>query len=200
MQQEEKLKKLNELIVLESGIDYPGRQVVPGEGKCGAELLLIGEAPGGEEEREGRPFVGKAGKNLMNFLNTIGLDRSNLYITNVVKIRPFKLSEKTGKPVNRPPNVKEKNFFSKYLYKEVEIIMPKIIVTLGNVPLQAVLKNKTAMIGDYHGKITCFGVNSIFPLYHPAAIIYNASLKEIYNEDILGLREHVNMWGDKYDK
>ncbi len=200
MQQNEKLIELNELIALESSMNFPDRKVVLGDGKSGAELLLIGEAPGGDEEREGRPFVGKAGKNLMNFLDAIGLDRKDLYITNVVKIRPFKISEKTGKAVNRPPDVKEKKFFSKYLYKEIEIIKPKVIVTLGNVPLQSVLRNKAAIIGDYHGRITCFGENNIFPLYHPAAIIYNASLKEVYNEDILRLREYLNMWGDKYDK
>lgn len=200
MQQNEKLIELNELIALESSMNFPDRKVVLGDGKSGAELLLIGEAPGGDEERKGRPFVGKAGKNLMNFLDAIGLDRKDLYITNVVKIRPFKISEKTGKAVNRPPDVKEKKFFSKYLYKEIEIIKPKVIVTLGNVPLQSVLRNKAAIIGDYHGRITCFGENNIFPLYHPAAIIYNASLKEVYNEDILRLREYLNMWGDKYDK
>lgn len=201
MQQEGKLKALNELVVSESNIYFPGRRVVFGEGKCGAELLLVGEAPGGDEERDGRPFVGKAGKNLMDFLYTIGLDRKDLYITNVVKIRPIKFSEKTGKPVNRPPDTKEKDFFSKYLYKEIEIIMPKVIVTLGNVPLQSVLKSKKSLIGDYHGRITCFGGNNIFPLYHPAAVIYNGSLKEVYNEDIYKLREFLNMWGDnQYDK
>jgi len=200
MQQEEKLMELNRLVTIESGISFQGRRVVLGEGKCGAELLLIGEAPGGDEEREGRPFVGKAGKNLASFLKTIGLNREDLYITNVVKIRPYKLSPKTGKPINRPPDTKEKEFFSKYLYDEIDIIRPKVIVTLGNVPLQTILKNKTAFIGDYHGKITCYGENNIFPLYHPAAIIYNASLKEVYNEDILRLRDFLNMWGDIYDK
>lgn len=193
MQKVERLKELNELIFLETSICYPGRQVVPGEGKFDAELLLIGEAPGSDEEREGRPFVGKAGKNLINFLDAIGLNRKELYITNVVKIRPFKLSEKTGKPVNRPPDLTEKDFFSRYLYKEIDIIMPKVIVTLGNVPLQSVLRDKTAVIGEYHGRITSFGGNDIFPLYHPAAIIYNRSLKEVYNEDIFKLREYLDI-------
>ncbi|NLK73225.1 MAG: uracil-DNA glycosylase [Clostridiales bacterium] len=197
MQQNDRLKRLNEIISLESSRYFPGKRVIHGEGKENAELFLIGEAPGGDEEREGRPFVGKSGKNLTNFLSTIGLDRSDLYITNVVKIRPIKLSEKTGKPVNRPPDLSEKELFSPYLYKEIEIIKPKVIVTLGNVPLQAVLKDKRALIGNYHGNVICFGGMNIFPLYHPAAVIYNGKLKHVYNEDILKLREYLDVWGEK---
>lgn len=197
MQKIEKLTELNGRIISETKTCFPGRQVILGEGNCNAELLVIGEAPGGDEEKAIRPFVGKAGKNLINFLKAIDLNREELYITNVVKIRPCKLSDKTGKPINRPPDLVEKEFFSGYLDKEIEIILPKIIVTLGNVPLQAVLKDKSAAIGNYHGRIICFGGNNIFPLYHPAAIIYNRSLEQTYNEDVLKLRECLNKWGEE---
>lgn len=180
----EKLKLINAELAEKTSVEFPYRKIVFGDGNANSKIMLVGEAPGGDEEKQGRPFVGKAGKNLMKFLAISNLKREEVYLTNVVKIRPVRLSQKTGKPVNRPPDRHEKDFFSDFLYKEIEIIQPKIIVTLGNVPLQAVLRNKNVQIGDYHGKLIRFGGNDIFPLYHPAAVIYNRSLKEVYNEDV----------------
>ena len=95
-----KLKKMYEQ-------KYLDRRLVFGEGDENAKVMLVGEAPGGEEEKQGRPFVGKAGKNLDEFIELAGLLRSELYITNVVKFRPTGVSKKTGRPINRTPNKSE---------------------------------------------------------------------------------------------
>ena len=117
------------------------------------------------------------------------MDREEIYITNVVKLRPFRLSPKTNKPVNRAPNKEEVDFFKEYLYREIEEVNPNIIVTLGNTALKAVFKDKNALIGDYHGKIwDAFGMK-VFPLYHPASIIYNRELEKVYLDDLNNLKE-----------
>jgi len=180
------ISEINKKLAENAEKTFPKRKLVYGGGKINSDIMLIGEAPGGEEEKQGKPFVGSAGKNLNKFLEIIELDRENIYITNVVKIRPFKLSPKTNRPVNRPPNKEEIDFFKEYLYNEIEVVNPKIIVTLGNVALKTVLKNNKALIGDFHGKI-CNG--NIFPLYHPASIIYNQKLKETYLSDLKKLKE-----------
>lgn len=186
------LDDINSEIINSAAVQYPGRRVVLGDGNMSSVVMLIGEAPGGDEEKQGRPFVGKAGKNLMDFLSAVGLKREELYLSNVVKIRPYKLSSKTGQRVNRPPSREEINFFISLLYDEIEAVKPEIIVTLGNVPLQAVLKDNKAQIGDYHGKLICLGDQKVFPLYHPAAVIYNRSLENIYYEDIEKLKGNIN--------
>lgn len=184
--------EINRRMEAETSKAFPERKLVYGDGSENASIMLIGEAPGGDEEKQGRPFVGKAGKNLMEFLDRLNIKREQVYITNVVKIRPFKLSEKTGKPVNRPPDRNEIEFFSQFLYDEIEFLQPEIIVTLGNVPLQVVLKDKKASIGEYHGKSICFGESIVFPLYHPAAVIYNRMLKDVYYKDIDLLKQLTN--------
>lgn len=172
--------------------DYAEKKIVFGEGKQNAKICMIGEAPGGDEEKQGRPFVGKAGKNLSSFLETIGLKREDIYITNVVKFRPTNISPKTGNFVNRPPKSSEIDFFLPYLMKELEIIKPDMIVTLGNVPLKAVTGDDSAIIGDMHGVMTTtkYGYR-LFPLYHPAAIIYNRGLSETYQNDLQVLKNYV---------
>ncbi|MDD5946076.1 MAG: uracil-DNA glycosylase [Clostridia bacterium] len=192
---DESLKLINYDMERASQRTFPGRRVVFGDGNPYSRLMLIGEAPGGDEEKEGRPFVGRAGRNLMEFLAQIELERKDVYLTNAVKIRPFRLSPKTGKPVNRPPDRSEIDFFAQFLYKEIEAVKPDMIVTLGNVPLQTVLRNRRAQIGDSHGRIICFGENRIFPLYHPAAIIYNRALEKTYSDDIKALKEALESGG-----
>lgn len=172
----------------ESYKKFGDRAIVFGDGNKGAEIMLIGEAPGGEEEKQGKPFVGKAGQNLNEFLDILGLERSNLYISNVVKLRPFKISEKTGKPINRPPNREELDFFVPYLHNEIELVKPKLIVTLGNFALKYVTLNKNIVIGDCHGTVIDVNGKSLFPLYHPASIIYNRSLKDVYIADLYKLK------------
>lgn len=172
---------------------FSGRKIIFGEGMVNADILLVGEAPGGEEERLGKPFVGSAGKNLDKFLEIVKLERENIYITNVVKLRPFKLSPKTNRPVNRPPNKEEIQFFKEYLYREIEEINPKIIVTLGNTALRAVFRDNNVVIGDYHGRLwgEVFGFK-VFPLYHPASVIYNRELEKVYLDDLSKLRETLD--------
>ena len=171
---------------------YDGKGLVFGEATTQPKVCMIGEAPGGDEEMQGHPFVGKAGKNLSEFLQKVGLQREEIYISNVVKLRPIRFSPKTGKPINRPPSREEIGFFLPYLLEELEIVQPKIIVTLGNVPLKAVTGEKKAVIGDYHGRLgrTPKGLG-LFPLYHPAAIIYNRGLTEVYYEDLERLKEFL---------
>ncbi|MCX7885433.1 MAG: uracil-DNA glycosylase [Caloramator sp.] len=166
-------------------------KIVFGEGNEKADIMLIGEAPGEKEEEMGRPFVGQAGKNLDEFLSLLNLKRDEIYITNVVKIRPYKINEKTKRKSNRPPNSKEVEMSVEILRKEIEIIYPKIIVTLGNIPLRVILMDKKATIGEYHGKAIRFDNFVLFPLYHPASIIYNRELKQIYYDDILKLKDYI---------
>ena len=190
MEEMEKLQQKITADVLQS--DYAEKKIVFGEGKQNAKICMIGEAPGGDEEKQGRPFVGKAGKNLSSFLETIGLKREEIYITNVVKFRPTNVSPKTGNFVNRPPKKPEVDFFLPYLKRELEIIQPDMIVTLGNVPLKAVTSDDSASIGDMHGVMTTTKDGyRLFPLYHPAAIIYNRGLSEVYQNDLQVLKQYV---------
>ena len=126
---------------------YHEKTIVFGEGAEAPLLMMIGEAPGGDEEKQGRPFVGKAGKNLSAFLEVVGLKREEIYISNVVKLRPTKESPKTGKAVNRPPSAEEIAFFLPFLQEEIQTIAPKVLVTLGNVPLKAVTGEKKPLLG-----------------------------------------------------
>lgn len=175
---------------------YRGKTIVFGEGAEAPVLMMIGEAPGGDEEKQGRPFVGKAGKNLSAFLAVVGLKREEIYISNVVKLRPTKESPKTGKAVNRPPSVEEVAFFLPFLREEIRTIAPKVIVTLGNVPLRAVTGEKKAVIGDYHGRETMLSDGCVlFALYHPAAVIYNRALQAVYDADLQELRAFLQKKG-----
>lgn len=161
---------------------YPEAIPVHGEGPVGATVMLIGEAPGEQETIARRPFVGKAGKNLDTFLEVAGLDRSQLYVSNVVKLRPWKLS-KAGNKVNRPPTRGEISDFSPWLFREIEIVQPKVIVTLGNVPLGALTDSKHT-VGNYHGRLFRSERGLLYPMYHPASVIYNRSLESVYMEDM----------------
>ena len=187
------MKTLNELNKqLKTELDksiYFDKKLVFGDGNQNTKIFLIGEAPGGEEEKQGKPFVGKAGKNLDEFMEIVGLDRKDIYISNVVKFRPTNLSPKTGKPVNRTPNSNEIKFFLPFLMEEIEIVCPDLVVTLGNVPLKAILNDNKKLIGDLHGKLIDTIKFKLFPLYHPASIIYNRSLKEVYLDDIERIKE-----------
>ncbi|MBZ4664679.1 MAG: uracil-DNA glycosylase [Caloramator sp.] len=164
-------------------------KIVYGVGNIDAEIMLIGEAPGRFEEEQGKPFVGQAGKNLDEFINILEIKREDLFITNVVKIRPYKINEKTGRKVNRAPNKKEIELSLDTLLKEIEIVSPKIIVTLGNTPLKALLGD--IKIGDVHGKVIEYNGRFLYPLYHPASIIYNRALYDVYIEDLKNLKKYI---------
>ena len=165
--------------------------LVFGEGPVNPVLMLIGEAPGEQETRMGRPFVGKAGKNLDHFLELAGLTRAEIYISNAVKIRPTKVG-KTGRLSNRPPTKDEIALFRPWLMREIREVSPKVIATLGNVPLGAVL-GKNVPIGQVHGQMIEAGEAGLplFALYHPASLIYNRALTAVYEADVRTLAGRI---------
>ena len=164
---------------------YEGEKkvLVYGEGAAHARVMMIGEAPGEQETLLGRPFVGKAGKNLDAFLEQARMDRGELYVTNTVKFRPTKRSP-AGRLVNRPPTQEEIRLFLPWLLREIEAVDPACVITLGNVPLRALTDRRT-VIGDVHGRFIEFQGRKLYPMYHPASVIYNPALKDVYREDIL---------------
>lgn len=179
MNKEEKLKNINEKWVIECtcGLKNTATQAVFGHGSASAEIVFIGEAPGKNEDKEGRPFVGAAGKFLNEMLGEINLKRENIYITNIVKYRP---------PNNRDPNPEEKTACRKWLEEELITISPKVIIFLGRHAMNNFFPElKTS---DAHGKLIVKKFASIstkyfFPLYHPAAALYDGSMREILKTD-----------------
>ena len=171
----------------------PGREnaLVFGEGPKHAKLMLIGEAPGEQETLQGRPFVGKAGQNLDHFLALAGLSREEIYISNAVKLRPTKTG-KTGRLSNRPPTKDEIALFRPWLMREIEEVAPGMIATLGNVPLRAVT-GRSLSIGEVHGQVLDAGETGLplFALYHPASLIYNRSLTDVYEQDVRALSQRL---------
>ncbi len=155
-------------------------KVVPGEGKPDAEIMLIGEAPGYFEDREGRPFVGPAGKYLDELLRMVGLRREDVYIGNVIKCRP---------PQNRDPLPREIKACKKWLDKQIEIISPKIIITLGRYSLSYFFPNES--ISKLHGKARKWDDKIIFFMYHPAAALHQSFLRKIIEEDMRKFKEVV---------
>ena len=169
---------------------WPGedKPLVLGDGQADRPLLmLIGEAPGETEVIKRRPFVGKAGKNLDEFLQLAGLRREDIFVSNVVKIRPCETGP-TGRKRNRAPNREELSLFTPWLLREIEAVRPRRLVTLGNVPLKALTDPKTT-IGDCHGQwLESRAGISLFALYHPASIIYRRALAPVYEQDVLTLK------------
>ena len=174
------------------------KPLVFGDGpERGPVLMLVGEAPGEQEALLGKPFVGKAGKNLDGFLQAVGRRREEIYITNVVKVRPTKTSA-AGRVVNRPPSREEKALFTPWLMREVDLVRPDALVTLGNVALQAFVHEN---IGSVHGSWRRAVITPpdgaaftlpLFALYHPASVIYNGSLKEVYARDLEALSQSLH--------
>ena len=172
------------------------RTLVFGEGPTDARLMMIGEAPGEYETLAGRPFVGKAGKHLDAFLALAGLTREALYITNTVKVRPTKVSAK-GRLSNRPPSRVEIALFAPWLAQEIALVHPAAIATLGNIALCA-LAGRSLRIGDVHGDwMTLPGLPApLFPLYHPASLLYNPGLTEVYARDVRALGRALGTLAD----
>lgn len=146
-------------------------QLVMGDGNLDADIVFIGEAPGKNEDEQGVPFVGAAGKFLDEMLASVNLKRDDIYITNIVKYRP---------PNNRDPLPEEKHAFWPYLVRQLQIINPKIIVTLGRHSMEYFLPGM--YISQIHGQAKRIAFDDhkvvIVPLYHPAAALYNGSLRE----------------------
>lgn len=163
--------------------------VVPGIGSADARLLFIGEAPGKKEDETGEPFVGAAGKFLNEMLASIGLNREDIYITNVVKYRP---------PNNRDPLPEEVAACWPWLRAQVELIAPKIIVLLGRHALERFVPGKR--ISVEHGKafrrtVPDLGTYVFFALYHPAAALYNGSMRETLMKDFAKMPKILEMLG-----
>ena len=175
---------------------YPDEKkvLVFGDGDVNARVMMIGEAPGEQESLQLKPFVGKAGKNLDEFLALTGLVRSELYISNTVKFRPTKIS-KANRIVNRPPTREEVEIFLPWLKKEIAMVKPEVVVTLGNVPLKALTGNGS-IIGQMHGVFTEVDGQVLYPIYHPASLIYNRSLADTYKNDLLTLKN----WLDSHQR
>lgn len=163
---------------------------VVGEGSIEAQVMFIGEAPGKNEAKTGQPFCGAAGKILDELLQSVDLNSEDVYITNIVKDRP---------PENRDPTKEEIKVYGPLLDREIEIIKPKVIATLGRYSMNYILEKfglgDLGTIGELHGKSfeakASYGPITIIPLYHPAATIYNQRLKPALLEDFKVLRKFM---------
>ena len=151
-------------------------QLVFGDGNPSADIVFIGEAPGKNEDIQGIPFIGASGKFLTQMLESIGLKREDIYITNIVKYRP---------PNNRDPSPEEKKAFWPYLVRQLDVIQPKLVVTLGRHSMEYFLPNQK--IGVVHGEPKRIKLGEreqvIMPLFHPAAALYNGGLRQTLLDD-----------------
>jgi DNA polymerase len=162
------------------------KNLVMGDGDENAEIVLIGEAPGKKEDETGLPFVGAAGKFLNEMLESVGMVRSDIYITNIVKYRP---------PNNRDPNPEEKEAFWPYLVRQLNVIKPQIVVTLGRHSMEYFLPDKKISMIHGQPKRIVFGNTKliIVPLYHPAAALYNGSMRATLIEDFKKLPKIIDI-------
>lgn len=149
-------------------------QLVMGDGNPDADIVLVGEAPGKKEDELGLPFVGASGRFLNDMLQAAGLNRADVYITNIVKYRP---------PDNRDPSKAEKAEFWPYLMRQLEIIRPKVVITLGRHSGAAFIPD--LVISRDHGQPQQVGDWLIVPLYHPAAALYNGSMRQMLTDDFV---------------
>jgi uracil-DNA glycosylase len=165
---------------------------VIGEGSLQATIMFIGEAPGESEAKSGRPFVGASGRMLNELFESIGIQRDDVYITNVVKDRP---------PKNRDPSVEEVRLYAPFLAAQIQIIQPRVLATLGRFAMDFILKQfnmaeQGQKISYLHGKIlsaqTPFGTAAIVPLYHPAVALYSQEQRDTLRQDFQILKQFVN--------
>ncbi len=177
----------DEVIALTGGLADHRREndyhAVLGEGSHDAKIIFIGEAPGQNEAKTGRPFCGAAGKLLDRLLESIGIPRASVYITNIVKDRP---------PGNRDPLPSEIETYAPFLDRQIEIIQPKCIATLGRFSMEYIMRKFvhprapepiSRALGKSYEAETSWGTMKIVPLYHPAAAIYNQSLVDTLKKD-----------------
>lgn len=175
MSKEEALKEVAKRIANCQKCKYqPDQKPVPGEGNPDAQILFVGEAPGAKENETGRPFVGAAGKFLNEMLQSIGLERQDVFIANVIKYQP---------PGNRDPLPEEIEYQLPFLKKQIAIIKPKIIIMLGRHSMKALLPILTQPISQLHGQLIEHNDLSYLPLYHPAAALYNGGMRQTLLDD-----------------
>jgi len=162
------------------------KRAVPGEGSESTKVMFVGEAPGEQEDLQGQPFVGAAGKLLTDLLKSVGLRREEVYITNIVKCRP---------PNNRPPRKDESTTCRPYLDRQLALIHPAVICPMGNSAIHAFLDSDESVTA-IHG--IPFEIKSVtcFPMYHPAAALYTFSLRKVMEEDFRKLRALLDSIGD----
>ncbi|MBN1486494.1 MAG: uracil-DNA glycosylase [Anaerolineae bacterium] len=158
---------------------HAGRtHAVPGAGPLDADIMFIGEAPGFHEDQQGIPFVGAAGKFLNELLDSAGIDRNKVFITNVIKCRP---------PGNRDPDTQEVGACKDYLDRQIALIKPKVIVTLGRHSMARAFPDEK--VSRVHGIPRKVGSQVYFPMYHPAAALHQPSLRPTVEEDFRRLRQ-----------
>lgn len=188
MTQRTKLKELAEEIV-GSGVcgDLAAHatQLVMGDGDPDADIVFIGEAPGKKEDEQGVPFVGAAGKFLDEMLRQAGLNRQDVYITNIVKYRP---------PNNRDPLPEEKREFWPYLMRQIDIINPKVVITLGRHSGAAFMPDLVISRDHGHARKVKYHKHEflVIPLYHPAAALYNGGMRQVLIDDFLKAKALVD--------
>lgn len=188
--EEEYFKLVNDIIkCTKCPLHISRKKPVPGEGSLNPKIMFIGEAPGAREDETGRPFVGAAGQLLTKLIEGIGLTRGKVYITNIVKCRP---------PNNRDPREEEIILCLPYLKKQISLIKPKLIVTLGRHAAKVILELaglKFRSMTKEHGKAYDIKIDSLrtrlIPTYHPAAALYNPALKQILIRDFNLLKDYL---------
>jgi uracil-DNA glycosylase len=178
MQAEEALKQISVEVQTCNRCDlqFSRKHGVAGDGPADAEIMFIGEGPGFHENEQGLPFVGAAGRFLDELLDTVGMQRKDVFIGNVVKCRP---------PSNRDPHPEELAACDSYLERQIQAINPKVIVTLGRFSLAKFIPN--VKISDIHGKAMRVRGRLIVPMYHPAAALHQPSLKPVVDADFASL-------------
>jgi uracil-DNA glycosylase family 4 len=174
------LEALHEQIRAHSGCGFEpcetATHMVPGEGSPTAEVMIVGEAPGASEDKQGRPFVGRAGKLLDELLEAAGLQRDDVYITNVLKARP---------PGNRDPRADEVAHSMPWLEEQLALIQPRLIVPLGRHALRHF--DPDVKISEVHGQVLYARDRALFPMYHPAAALRARGLRDTLFEDARAL-------------
>jgi DNA polymerase len=175
---EKKLQKIKQQVTkcTKCDLSKTRNKSVPGKGNYKADVIFVGEAPGKNEDMKGEPFIGIAGKKLTMALESAGVTREEVYITNIVKCRP---------PKNRVPTTDERNTCQNYLEKEIDIIKPKIICVLGNTAFNSLLNGNE--ITKFRGKIAKKNNQLYFLSVHPAATIYNQKLISVLKKDMIKL-------------
>jgi DNA polymerase len=163
------------------------RNAVPGDGQLSSKIMFVGEAPGKNEDEQGKPFVGAAGMILNQALEKAGIKRAEVFITNVVKCRP---------PGNRVPENDERSICRQYLDRQISLIEPKIICILGRTAYSSILGGKS--ITKNRGKIMERNGQKYFLTIHPAAAIYNKNLRSVLNNDLFLLSKEIKKM--EYDK
>jgi uracil-DNA glycosylase family 4 len=164
------------------GLSQGRKTVVFGDGDSDADLMFIGEGPGAEEDRQGLPFVGRAGQLLNKIIEAIDLRREDVYIANIVKCRP---------PGNRDPHPDEVAACRPYLEQQIQLVAPRVIVALGRVAAQALLGESTP-IGKLRGHWHSAYDVAVMPTYHPAALLRNSALKRPVWDDMQRVRDRMN--------